>query len=323
MSPARGAGAPPSERLWAWYCPPVPAARLQLLRIAIGGYALVYLLSRAVHLNAVVDLPAGSFAPVGIVRWLDAPLPAAAAYALYAAAVVSGAAFTLGVGYRASAPVFGLLLLWVLSYRHSWGMIFHTDNLLVLHVLLLALAPAGGKPWPIASGASEAPADTGYGWVPRAMGLVTVAAYVVAGVAKLEHTGWSWAAGGALREQVAYDAIRKIELGSTYSPIGTWLVGHAWVFAPLSAFSLATELLAPLALAGRRVALVWSACAWSFHAGVLALMAIAFPYPLSGCAFLPFFAVERALPQLVRAFGRFGRMKRAAAVAVDAPEPER
>ena len=99
----------------------------------------------------------------------------------------------------------------------------------------------------------------GFGWVPRAMGLVTVAAYVVAGVAKLEHTGWSWAAGEALREQIAYDAIRKIELGSTYSPLGAWLVTQAWVFAPLSAFSLATELLAPLALVGTRAATIWSA----------------------------------------------------------------
>lgn len=318
MSDARPAGASPLSRLWGWYQPPTPLARLQLLRIAIGGYALVYLLTRVAHLNAVVDLPAGSFAPVGVVRWLDAPLAAGWVYALYAAALASGAAFTLGVGYRASAPLFALLLLWVLTYRHSWGMIFHTDNLLVLHVLLLGLAPAGGTP----RRAADAPAEavTAYGWVPRVMAVVTVASYVVAGVAKLEHTGWSWAAGGALREQVAYDAIRKIELGSTYSPIGTWLVAHAAVFAPLSAFSLATELLAPLALLGTRAAIVWCACAWSFHAGVLALMAIAFPYPLSGVAFLPLFPVERTLPWLERAIGRIGRGRRPSTIAPDAPQ---
>jgi vitamin K-dependent gamma-carboxylase-like protein len=316
VSEQRPAGSTLLARLWDWYQPPTPLARLQLLRIGIGGYALVYLLTRAAHLNAVVDLPAGSFAPVGVVRWLDAPLAAGWVYALYAAALVAGAAFTLGVGYRACAPLFALLLLWVLSYRHSWGMIFHTDNLLVLHVLLLALAPAGGAP----RRSLDAPAVTAYGWVPRVMALVTVASYVVAGVAKLEHTGWSWAGGAALREQVAYDAIRKIELGSTYSPIGTWLVPHAGVFAPLSAFSLATELLAPLALLGTRVALVWCACAWSFHAGVLALMAIAFPYPLSGCAFLPLFPVERALPWLERAFGRMSRARRPSASAPDAPQ---
>jgi hypothetical protein len=319
VSDERASGSALLSRLWGSYQRPAPVARLQLLRIAIGGYALVYLLTRAAHLNAVVNLPAGSFAPVGVVRWLDAPLAAGWVYALYAATLLSGAAFTLGVAHRACAPLFSLLLLWVLSYRHSWGMIFHTDNLLVLHVLILALAPAGGT----LRRSADAPAEalvTAYGWVPRVMALVTVAAYVVAGVAKLEHTGWSWAGGAALREQVAYDAIRKIELGSTYSPIGTWLVAHAGVFAPLSAFSLATELLAPLALLGTRAALVWCACAWAFHAGVLALMAIAFPYPLSGCAFLPLFPVERALPWLERAFGRISRGRRAAATVSGAPE---
>jgi hypothetical protein len=292
-----------ARSFWAWYSPVTPARRLELLRIAIGGYALVYLVSRAAHLNAVVNYPASSFAPVGVVRWLSAPLSPTWVYAAYGASVVAGAAFTLGAFYRFSAPLFALLLLWVMSYRHSWGMIFHTDNLLVLHVALLCFAPAE-RLWPRAGGGPEpqarAPSSAG-GWVPRAMSLVTVSSYVVAGVAKVRHSGWSWAAGGALREQIAYDAIRKIELGSTHSPFGPWLLPHEWVFAPLSVFSLATELLAPLALLGTRWAAVWSCCAWSFHVGVLALMAIAFPYPLSGCAFLPFFPVERALPALRRA----------------------
>lgn len=313
---------------WAWYSPPTPRLRLQLLRVGIGIYALVYLLSRAAHLNAVVDYPASSFAPVGVVRWLDAPLPAAWVYGLYAAAVVTGGAFTWGVAYRASAPLFALLLGWVLSYRHSWGMIFHTDNLLVLHVLLLAIAPAGRQGARRAPASSDptralttpAPGDdvgTRYGWVPRAMCLVTVASYVVAGLAKLEHTGWSWAAGGALREQIAFDAIRKIELGSTYSPLGPWLLPYAALFAPLSAFSLGAELLAPLALLGTRAAAIWCACAWSFHAGVLALMAIAFPYPLSGCAFLAFFPVEQAVPILKRRWqGRGARGRHPGGAAV-------
>jgi hypothetical protein len=307
-------------RLWSWYCPPTPVQRLRLLRFAVGTYALVYLVSRAAHLNGVAVYPASSFAPVGVARLLDAPLSVPWVYGSYALALLAGGAFTLGWAYRASAPLFAALLLWTLTYRHSWGMIFHTDNLLVLHVLLLACAPAGGRAWRSAElqkrrcDATPGPADSGYGWVPRAMGLVTVASYVVAGLAKLEHTGWEWAAGGVLREQIAYDAIRKIELGSTYSPLGVWLLPAGWLFAPLSAFSLATELGAPLALLGTRPAAIWSVCAWAFHLGVLALMAIAFPYPLSGCAYLAFFPLERALPSLERAFAKARRriMRRSA-----------
>jgi hypothetical protein len=283
--------------LWDWYAPATPVTRLRLLRIVVGGYAFVYLAARAGHLNAVVGYPASAFRPVGVVRALEEPLPAAGVYVAYALALLAGGLFTAGLAYRWVAPAFGALLLWVTTYRHSFGMVFHTDNLLVLHVLLLAFANAGRAPRE--SLRSPEP-ETERSWVPRALCLVTVSAYLVAGVAKLTHTGWSWAGGEPLREQIAYDALRKIELGSTYSPLGPWLLGQAWLFAPLSAVSLATELLAPLALLGVRIAAVWCVCAWSFHVGVLALMAIAFPYPLSGCAFAAFFPLERGLDALKR-----------------------
>jgi len=300
--------------LWDWYAPPTPLARLRLLRLVVGAYALSYLLARASHLNAVVDYPANGFRPVGVVRLLEHPLPAAWVYGAYAAAVLAGAAFTAGVAYRYCAPAFAALLLWVMTYRHSFGMIFHTDNLLVLHVPLLAFARAGRANR--ASRAAELAApETPRSWVPRAMCLVTVAAYVVAGAAKVTHTGWSWAGGEALREQIAYDALRKIELGSTYSPLGPWLLAERWLFAPISAFALATELLAPLALVGVRAAAVWCGCAWLFHVGVVALMAIAFPYPLSGCAFAAFFPLERVLSLLERRF-----RPRAASAAAGPPE---
>lgn len=280
------------RRLDDWFAQPVPLLRLALWRIAVGGYALIYLLSRARDLLAPLRYPDSAFVPLGVVSALDAPLPHALVLAAYAVSLLLGALFVLGVAYRAVAPLFALSLLWVLTYRHSWGMIFHTDNLLSLHVLLLCFAPAAGAyrlGAPLAGGAREATAS---GWVLRACCLVTVAAYVVAGVAKLQLSGFTWAAGGALREQIAYDALRKIELGSLHSPLGPWMLPHGWLFAPLSVFSLGAELLAPLALLGGRWAVAWCLSAWLFHLGVLATMAIAFPYPLSGVAFVPFFPAE-------------------------------
>jgi hypothetical protein len=111
-------------------------------------------------------------------------------------------------------------------------------------------------------------------------------------------------AGNVLREQIAYDAVRKIELGSLHSPLGPWLLPYAWLFGPLSVFSLAAEVLAPLALLGRRWATLWCASAWLFHLGVAGLMAIVFPYPLTGCAFLCFFPLERW--RKVRSLDRVG-----------------
>jgi vitamin K-dependent gamma-carboxylase-like protein len=290
------------RRLDNWFYASLPRERLALLRLGTGLYALIYLLSRAAHLNSVVNYPATSFAPIGVIQVLATPLASTWVYGIYGASVVCAVLFTLGVAYRASAPAFAGLLLWVVSYRHSWGMIFHTDNLLVLHVGLLALAPAADA-FAYRTKRGSTPLDTRsgrYGWAIRACCLVTVASYFVAGMAKLEHTGWAWADGVTLREQIAYDAIRKIELGSVYSPLGPWLLPQAWLFAPLSSLSLATELLAPLALLSRRVAAGWCIAAWSFHVGVLGLMAIAFPYPLSGCAFLAFFPLEDWLSRLRR-----------------------
>jgi len=287
----------------AWFFGSVPAQRIGWLRFGVGTYAVIYLLARLGHLNAAAQYPAAAFAPVGIVSWLSGPLSPFWVHAGYALTLLLAVVFTLGIAHRVAAPAFALLLTWVLSYRHSFGMIFHTDNLLVLHVACLSLAPEAGSalrvPW---SRSSTKTAETERsGWVIRVCAMVTVASYVVAAVAKLRITGVDWALGDVLREHIAYDAIRKIELGSIHSPIGPWLVPHAWLFPPLAAFSLATELLAPLALLGGRIALGWCLAAWLFHLGVLALMAIAFPYPLSGCAFLAFFPLERWLDA---AFGR-------------------
>jgi hypothetical protein len=293
------------SRFDRWYFGPVPIERLAFLRIATGVYAVIYLISRAAHLNAAARYPATSFAPVGVVSVLSAPLPAFAVYGLWAVAVLGAVAFSLGFWYRVAAPVFALSLLWVLSYRHSFGMIFHTDNLLVIHVLLLAVSRAGeahavGR----ARTGSPASEEACSGWVIRASCLVTVASYLVAGIAKLKVGGLAWAGGDTLREQIAYDALRKMELGSVYSPLGIWLLPHAGVFPPLAAFSLATELLGPVALLGRRWAAVWCLAAWSFHAGVLLMMAIVFPYPLSTVAFLGFFPLERIVERVRRVTSR-------------------
>lgn len=282
------------KRLDRWLFAPIPRERLRLLRMAIGLYAFVYLAARASHLTAPVRYPASSFQPVGLASWLSTPLPTAAVHAGVALSLGLSVLFTAGVRYRVVAPCFAVSLLWVLTYRHSFGMIFHTDNLLALHVLCLALAPeAAARANAATSRTEDRSEDVAVAWPARVLCVVTVASYVVAGVAKLRITGLDWAGGDVLREHIAYDAIRKIELGSIYSPLAPLLLPYPAVFPPLAAFALAAEVLAPLALFGPRLALVWCVSAWLFHLGVLALMAIAFPYPLSGCAYLAFFPLER------------------------------
>lgn len=271
---------------------PAPASRLATLRVLVGGYWLIYLLVRARALCDFSRFDAGRFEPVGSARLLDAPLPDAVVWVVWAACVVGAVGFTAGYRFRWVAPLFALLLLWVTSYRNSWSMIFHNENLALLHVGVLALSPAG-EALARSSAPRAASDDERFGWPIRLLSIVTVCTYVVAGVAKLRLSGLHWIDGDVLRGHIAADDLRKMLIDSVYSPLGLWLVRFHWPFAILSPLTLLLELGAPLALFGKRFAWCWVAAAWSFHVGVVALMAIAFPYPISGVAFASFMPVER------------------------------
>ncbi len=285
-----------AQRLLDWWQRPVPAGRLAALRVLVGAFAVVFLLVRGRSLAGVGGFPSEQFEPVGLASLLAQPLPPAVVTASVVLAIASGLGFTVGAWFKVTGPVFALLLLWVTTYRCSWGMVFHTENLLCLHVGLLAASPASdaysldarGR-----DGAGDAPSPD-YGWAIRAMSLVTVVAYFLAGVAKLKLAGAPWLGGELLRAQIAYDNLRKLELGTQVSPLGPWLVRHRGVFPYLAVMTMFVELGAPLALLHRRVAWAWAIAAWCFHIGVLLLMSIGFAYQLSTVAYLSLFPVERA-----------------------------
>lgn len=279
-----------------WYRPAWPPERLAALRILLGTFAAAYLAIRLPNLLGLSNL--GGFAPVGIAALLPAPLPPALVVAQALLALALALAFALGLWFRVTGPAFALALLWVLTYRNAWGMVFHTENLLVIHVLALGCSRAAdawsldarrarrrGLPPPVPSAI--------YGWPVRLLALLTVTSYCIAGIAKLRLSGLGWATSDLLRNYIAYDNLRKLLLADWYSPFGAWLVGHAWIFPPLATASLLLELLAPLALFGPRLARAWSFLLWAFHLGVWAIMAIFFPYPIFGLAFAPLFPVER------------------------------
>jgi hypothetical protein len=271
----------------------VPPERLATLRFLSGLFSVVYLAVRG-HVLADFRVEPGAFAPVGVVAWLHAPLPPPLVFALYAAALLSGIAFTLGARFVVSGPLFALLMLWVTSYRNSWGMIFHTDNLLVVHLAVIAQSDAAAVLSLDARRRGTLPAsDPRFGWPLRLISATTTFAYLLAGIAKLKITGWSWMDGDVLRNYIAYDGMRKSQLGSVHSPFGGWIVQYAWPFPALSALTMLLELSGPFTLLVPSLARLWALGLYGFHIGVFASMAIAFPYPLSGVAFASLFACER------------------------------
>lgn len=285
------------KRLADWWFSPVPAERLAALRILIGGYALVYLVARLPEFASVARYGRHQFRPVGIVRLLEAPLSPTVALVLGIVTSVLLAAFVAGYRFRITGPLAALGLLWTLTYRNAWGMVFHTENLLVLHVIALALSPAADA-WAVDR--PRAPAAAGYGWPLKLMAALTVATYVLAGVAKLRIAGMAWVDGELLRDHIAVDNLRKALLGDGVAPLAHLVLDHPSPLVVFSVMTLVLELGAPVALLGRRVGYVWSFAAWGFHVGVVLLMNIWFPYPLLGLAFLPLVPAERIVERVIR-----------------------
>ena len=62
------------ERVEPWLLAPAPPTRLATLRMLIGGYCVIRLISTGPSLLEIARLPAQQFAPVGLLSWLPGPL---------------------------------------------------------------------------------------------------------------------------------------------------------------------------------------------------------------------------------------------------------
>lgn len=289
-----------------WFAP-APAARLAAVRIVVGGFSLWYLGRRVRMLRRLAATDRGEFQPVGPVRVLDRPLPVPVAHATTVATLATGAAFTLGWRHRVTGPAFSSLLLWTLSYRNSWSMVFHADNSLVLHALVAGVTPSADA-WSLdALRGRTSPAggsltgDRRYGWPLQLMTAASTATYALSGIAKLAGPlGRQWVSGDALRAQIAVDGVRKELGGERAMPAAYALYDKPVLFRLAAAGTVVLELGAPVALASRRLAPLVALALFGMHWGIRLIMGIKFRYPLSGAAFAPFLDLDRVVETAVR-----------------------
>lgn len=287
----------------AWWFAPAPPERLAGLRILIGGYAFWYLWVRFGEFVAISRLSPAQWKSVGVTNWTG-HLPPSVVIALVVVTMIVLGAFVLGIAYRYVAPIAAIGLLFVTTYRNSWGMVFHTENLLVLHVAALSLAPAADA-WSIDRWRGWVRVQTaGYGWAIKLLVALTAATYVLAGIAKLRIAGLDWVDGELLRNQIAIDNLRKALLGDNVAPLATLFLEHPSYLTAFSALTLVLELGAPITLLGGWPARLWVAAVWGFHLGVVLLMNIWFLYPLMFVAFVPVFHVERPIGWAFRLFAK-------------------
>jgi hypothetical protein len=273
-------------------------------------------------IRACTQIAHRHYDPVGVASVLDTPLGTSAFTTLYDACLPLGVAFVLGLGSRVLAPIFAALLLFVFTYRQSWGFIYHTENLLVLHVGVLALTRSAdvlsidawlrrrSLPGPVRALLAPAPRLPGwrYGWPARSMILVTGVSYWVAGMAKLGANGLSWVTDAHLLDHIGNNALRYHFFGNGAPPM-TYVVyaWPVWIWIAIGALSILLELSAPLAVLGDRLALLFALSLFAFHWGVYALMGIEFFYQMLGFAFVPFIRWDRGASWLRRRLRRSRR----------------
>jgi hypothetical protein len=287
-------------RPWPWlplWIEVAPHARLVVVRVLVCLFATGWILARtpAIWAPALGLSATRHWAPVGLLSPLQAAPPIALVILVQAVGLAAGVLATMGRWIRWSLPILAIVFLLLATLRSSVGMIFHTENLTALHLLVLAAhARRTVDDTSDTRPAHERTHDTTA--VLTTLSLVTLAAYLVAGLAKLHSAGIGWADGALLRDQVAWDNLRKLALGDVGSPFVGPLLRLDGLWPLLAAISLLVEIGAPLAFAHPRLLRLWALAAWGFHVGVLALMAIVFPYPLLGLAYVSMLPCERLVP---------------------------
>ena len=298
-----------------WWFAEGSATRLAALRLIVGLTAVLFLAVRLRQYVSVAGTSADLFDPVGPIVLLSRPIPSAAFEAVMIVTLIVGVGFVLGWRFAWTGPLFALLLLFVVSYRNSWSMIYHVDNVLVLHVLVLALTRSADAlsldalgrrsifgAWDrFVAGAGE-PASSGpdrrgwqweYGYAVRLLYAVTVAVYVLSAIAKLAGPlGLNWALGESLRNQVGFDALRKELLEGGAQPLAYIVFNNVQLAAAIGISAIVLELGSVVALYDERVGRLWAVAAYGMHWGIYAVMGIAFWYQLSGLAFAPFLVSE-------------------------------
>jgi len=284
-----------------------PAQRLAILRVLVGSYSFYYVGTRFSKLMNIARADGYLFEPVGVVSILSQPLSPLLFTFIVITTLILNLMFIIGWRYRLSGPIFSILLFFVLSYRNSWSMIYHSQNIVVLEVIILGFSRAADvlslDSLKISGWTKNKLQSTSftnniigwqYGWPIMLICTVTVISYFLSGVAKIEGPyGWSWAKGESIRSQIAVDGIRKELLGSSASSLIFLLYNHIYLFYLLSIGTLIIELGAPLALINRKIGRFWAISAFIMHWGIYFIMGITFRFHLSGIAFLPFFDIEK------------------------------
>lgn len=308
-----------------WWFPVIDPTRLAVIRVFTGVFSLWYLCRRGLWLKPFFRKSADLWDPIGLTTLLAGPLETDVVIGLGYATVVTGVMFTIGLWWRVVGPLFGVLLLFSVTYRNSWGMLFHTENTWVIHVLILGFTASADRlavdPWirqrfgaPILGllgfvSGSPAP-HWRYGWPVKMLQLTVTLPYVVAAFAKVRGpAGWDWMYGENLRDQVGMNGIWYAMTQGRAEAITYYIYDYDWPWVGMALLTLVVEFGAPLALVHRRIGYAFVAIVLGLHYGIWIVMGIGFKYQVTGAAFVCFLEWERLGGWVASIRARFARWR--------------
>lgn len=249
---------PGIERWERWWFPSDTGRTLAVCRILIAGSQLFVFLpffspSLEEHV-ALVARPEGFEDPQWLIRLVAAVLPPASGLwptlltIVYGTTLVAGFLTMVGFRTRIAAAAYALTTWFLVSHEGSYGEVHHTEIIVGLFLLFLALSPSGRRFSLDARRRGDDPAsktDMAI-WPLRLTQILLAWSYFSNAVAKFAYGGVRWMNGYTLQHEL-------LKAGLQWNrPLGIWLAQRHALCVGLSVATIVLELAFPLALVSRR-----------------------------------------------------------------------
>jgi uncharacterized membrane protein YphA (DoxX/SURF4 family) len=236
-----------------WWFPPDSGFDLAVCRILVVGaqlFVFVPFFATTPSEHVALIEHAGAFDhPQWMIRLVAAAIPFDVAVwsrlvrAVHAVTLGAGLTTLVGLWTRPSALIFALGTWFLASHDGSYGEVRHTEIVLSLFLLFLAISPSGRHLSLDARrrGLPDAPTDAAV-WPLKLTQLLLAWSYFSNGFAKLFSSGVGWMNGYTLQENVLYASMQWDR------PLGLWLAQQHELCVVLSIATIAFELVFPLAV---------------------------------------------------------------------------
>jgi uncharacterized membrane protein YphA (DoxX/SURF4 family) len=244
----------------AWFGPSDPRV-LAICRVLLFWY--VWPGFSVTNYSGYAQLERWAWYPAGLFEAFSIAPPSASLLAIVSVmSSVSTLLALVGLLYPLAAPLAALSSFVLLGLPQNFGKVDHSENLLVLALLVFSFARAADA-WSVdawlrrwrgrsASGATTARAHAmqpsgHYTWPRRFLLLLIVTMYGAAGASKLLHSGWAW----ALSDSFRWLLLRHHFTHHPPTQLGVWIANYPMLCHGFALGALLTELLCPLSLLSR------------------------------------------------------------------------